>query len=170
MGTEANWEPLSHLEGTMTTWLKPKVSMWQECGPSWLSSVSKEARSFYIYVKCLDFETIADQKSTSVAYPGGRLPFVVSPRSKCLHMGFREPQISGKADCSSKTGCWTSRLGLEVFCVCQTNGIFIFRFLRRSYFRVSSLLFLNLAVPPSYLCWAWASFLHSGAKIRSKYW
>lgn len=95
VGTEANWESLSHLEGTTTTWLQCKVSMWWECGPSWLSSVSRDARSFHISVKCLAFETIADQKSTSVAYLGGRLPFVVSPRSKCLHMGFREPQISG---------------------------------------------------------------------------
>lgn len=79
-------------------------------------------------------------------------------------------EFLGKLTTVPRQGAERVDLASKYVFFCETNGIFIFRFLRWSYFRVSSLLFSKLTSPPSYLCWAQASFLHSGAKIRSKYW
>lgn len=51
-------------------------------------SVSREARNSCIYVKCLDFETTADQKSTSSMFLGGRLLFETPTWVKMLADGF----------------------------------------------------------------------------------
>lgn len=63
--------------------------MWNvgHCGQA--LRIPREARNVYVYVKYLDFETIADRKSTSAGYLGGRLRFVTSNLGQSASSGFR---------------------------------------------------------------------------------
>lgn len=66
---------------------------------------------------------------------------------KCIQRGFAEPQISGKADRILRAAAEEVNLAFE--CFCETNGIFLFRFLKQFYFRgefLSLLITLNSAL------------------------
>lgn len=85
-----------------------------------------------------------------------------------LPSGFHWTPISGKAGWNSERGCWISRLGHYVFLWSAWH----FSYLGSWDDFISGWVFSLLLSLSSTLTFirAWASFLHSGAKIKSKYW